>query len=159
MSFHTASFGPPVVSIETENNSAIISMKGPTRYQPNHEKPEVDMAALYPQMMYNLSIHNTRRGKMVSSMSHPNTVPRRNKTKRYWARTICFIAMFQCLRQSHVIVNSNLYKHALMEYDTEYCFSARSKFLSMPIQCQSSAWHCVTTPAGRTLRSLDGVQH
>lgn len=64
---HTASFGPPVVSIEIENNSAIITMKGPTRYQPNHEKPEVHMATLYPQMMYNLSIHNTRRSKMVST--------------------------------------------------------------------------------------------
>lgn len=37
-----------------------------------------------------------------------------------------------------------------MEYDTEYCFSAKTKFLSMPVQCQSSEWHCVTTPPGTT---------
>lgn len=56
--------------------------------------------------------------------------------------------------QSNIIVNSNLYKHALMEYATEYCFAARSKFLSMPIECQSSVWHCITTPAGKTFGSL-----
>lgn len=74
LSFHTASFGAPVLSIKIENNSAIITMKGPIRYQPNHEKPEIHMATLYPQMMYNLSIYNTRRSKVVSSISRPNKV-------------------------------------------------------------------------------------
>lgn len=105
------SFGPPLFSVEIENSNALITLKGPIRYQPNHEKPVVHMATLYPQMMYNLSIHNTRRSKM-----------------------------------SHIIVNSDLYKYKLMEYDTEYCFSAKTKFLSMPVQCESSAWHCITTP-------------
>lgn len=45
---------------------------------------------------------------------------------------------------------SGPYKYRLMEYDTEYCFSAQAKFLSMPVQCQSSAWQCITTPPGRT---------
>lgn len=35
-----------------------------------------------------------------------------------------------------------------MEYDTEYCFSATTKFLSMPVQCRSSPPYCITTPAG-----------
>ena len=37
-----------------------------------------------------------------------------------------------------------------MDYNTEYCFSAKAKFLSMPVQCHSSAWHCITTPQGTT---------
>lgn len=116
------SFGPPLVSIEVEDSSAIITLKGPLRYQPNHEKPEVNMASLYPQMMYNLSIHNTHRNKM-----------------------------------SHIIVTSDLYKHKLMEYDTEYCFSAKTKFLSMPIQCQSSAWHCISTPPDPIIVQLQRI--
>lgn len=128
-----------------ENSSALITLKGPIRYQPNHEKPVFHMATLYPQMMYNLSIHNTRRGKMVGSKSH---VPMKFHDVN---AQICF-------PQSHIIVNSDLYKYKLMEYDTEYCFSAKTKFLSMPVQCESSAWQCITTPPGRTLGSFRGLR-
>uniref|UniRef100_A0A3Q3X3Y4 Interleukin 20 receptor, alpha n=1 Tax=Mola mola TaxID=94237 RepID=A0A3Q3X3Y4_MOLML len=57
------SFGPPLVSIEIENNSAIITLKGPMRYLPNNHTSVVSMATLYPHMMYNLSIHNTYRDR------------------------------------------------------------------------------------------------
>lgn len=61
-----ASFGPPLVSVDIEDNSAIITLKGPMRYQPNNHTPAVSMATFYPHMAYNLSIHNTHRGQMVS---------------------------------------------------------------------------------------------
>lgn len=61
-----ASFGPPLVSVDIENNSAIIKLKGPMRYQPDNHTPAVSMATLYPQMMYNLSIRNSHRSKPVS---------------------------------------------------------------------------------------------
>lgn len=105
------SFGPPMVSVEIEDNNAIITLKGPMRYQPNNDTPVVSMATLYPQMMYNLSINNSGRGQT-----------------------------------SHFPVDSSPYIYRLMDYDTEYCFSAKAKFLSMPIQCQSSALHCIRTP-------------
>lgn len=93
-SFYPASFGPPVVSIEIENNSAIVTMKGPIRYQPNHEEPVVHMANLYPQMMYNLSIHNTHRNQMVSAMSQPITVQWHGKTK---PKILGQNNLFQCM--------------------------------------------------------------
>lgn len=62
----TATFGPPLLSVALENSSAIITLRGPMRYQPNNHTPLVSMAMLYPHMMYNLSIENTRRNKTVS---------------------------------------------------------------------------------------------
>ncbi|XP_068198965.1 interleukin-20 receptor subunit alpha [Antennarius striatus] len=105
-------FGPPLVFVEMEDNSATITLTGPMRYQSNPYAPVVSMATLYPQMMYNLSVHNKGRGKM-----------------------------------NHFTVMSRQYKYRLLEYNTEYCFSAKAKFLSLPIQCQSSEWECITTPA------------
>ncbi|KAI3364411.1 hypothetical protein L3Q82_011198, partial [Scortum barcoo] len=116
------SFGPPLVSVDTEDNCAIVTLKGPMRYQPNNNTPAVSMATLYPQMSYNLSIHNTRRG-----------------------------------RTSHVPLITSPYKYRLMEYDTEYCFSAKARFLSMPVQCQSSVWHCITTPPDPVIGQLQRV--
>ncbi|XP_040920741.1 interleukin-20 receptor subunit alpha [Toxotes jaculatrix] len=104
-------FGPPLVTVEIEGNDAVITLTGPMRYQPDNHTPVVSLATVYPQMTYNLSIHNARRGQ-----TH------------------------------HIPVVSGLYKHQLMDYETEYCFSAKTRFLSMPVQCQSSAWHCITTP-------------
>ncbi|XP_036942161.1 interleukin-20 receptor subunit alpha [Acanthopagrus latus] len=115
-------FGPPLVSIEIENNSAVITLKGPMRYQPNNHTPVVSMATLYPHMRYILSIHNTHRGQM-----------------------------------SHFPVVSSPYKYRLMDYNTEYCFSAKAKFLSMPVQCHSSAWHCITTPQDPVIDQLKRV--
>ncbi|KAM9339207.1 interleukin-20 receptor subunit alpha [Symphorus nematophorus] len=115
------SFGPPLVSVEIGNNSAIITLKGPMRHEPNHRTPVVSMATLYPQMMYNLSMHNTRSGQM-----------------------------------SHFTVSSSQNKYHL-EYKTEYCFSAKTKFLSMPVECQPSAWQCITTPPDPLIGQLQRI--
>lgn len=116
------SFGPPLVSVEINDNSAIITLKGPMRHRPNNQTPLVSMATLYPHMMYNLSINNTRSGKT-----------------------------------SYFPVVSSPYIHRLMEYNTEYCFSAKTKFLSMPIHCHSSAWQCTTTPKDPLIGQLQKV--
>ncbi|TNM95060.1 interleukin-20 receptor subunit alpha [Takifugu flavidus] len=115
-------FGPPLVTIEIENNSAIITIKGPMRYQPKNHMAVVSMATLYPQMLYNLSVKNTYHGET-----------------------------------SHFRLSSGLYKHLLSDYNTEYCFSVKAKFLVMPIQCQSSEWQCITTPQDPLVIQLQWV--
>lgn len=115
-------FGPPLISVEIESNSATVTLEGPMRYQPNNHTPGVSMATLYPQMMYNLSIHNKYRDQM-----------------------------------SHFLMISSPYKYKLMEYNTEYCFSAKTKFLSLPVHCGSSAWHCITTPPDPLIDHLKWV--
>ncbi|XP_041830941.1 interleukin-20 receptor subunit alpha [Melanotaenia boesemani] len=112
-------FGPPWVSLEIVNNSAIITLTGPMRYPPNNHTKEVSMAEVYPQMRYNLSIYNTHRDQM-----------------------------------HHIPVATNWYKYHLQDYNTEYCFSAKSKFLSLPVECQASAWHCITTPQDPMIEQL-----
>ncbi|XP_019947120.2 interleukin-20 receptor subunit alpha [Paralichthys olivaceus] len=102
--------GPPLVSVEIEGNKAIITLKGPMRYQPNNHTPVISMATIYSQMSYKLSIHNVQRNQTL-----------------------------------YFPVQSHLYKHQVM-HQTEYCFSAKTRLLSIPMQCQSSAWHCITTP-------------
>ncbi|XP_034436756.1 interleukin-20 receptor subunit alpha [Hippoglossus hippoglossus] len=104
------SLGPPMVSVETEGNNAIIALKGPMRYQPNNHTPVISMATIYPHMTYNLSIRNGHHG------------------------------------QTHYFpVLSRLFKHQV-KHQTEYCFSAKTRLVSIPMQCESSAWHCITTP-------------
>ncbi|XP_023286119.1 interleukin-20 receptor subunit alpha-like [Seriola lalandi dorsalis] len=105
------SFGPPLVTVEVEDNNAIITLKGPVRYQPNNHTPVIPMATLYPQMTYSLFIHNSHRDQ-----TH------------------------------HFPVVSSPYKYQRMAHETEYCFRAKASLVSMPILCQSSAWHCITTP-------------
>ncbi|XP_072218285.1 interleukin-20 receptor subunit alpha [Leuresthes tenuis] len=46
----------------------------------------------------------------------------------------------------HFPVATSLYKYRLLDYNTEYCFSAKSRFLAMPVHCEASSWHCITTP-------------
>ncbi|XP_039980577.1 interleukin-20 receptor subunit alpha [Xiphias gladius] len=116
------SFGPPLVSVEIEGNNAIITLKGPVRYQPNNQTPVGSMATLYPQMTYNLSVHNIRRGQI-----------------------------------DHFQVVSSPYKYPLMDHKTEYCFSAKTRFLSMPVQCLSSAWHCITSPQDPVIAQMQRV--
>ncbi|KAM9355191.1 interleukin-20 receptor subunit alpha [Pholidichthys leucotaenia] len=116
------SFGPPLVCVEIINNSIIITIKGPMRYQPNEHSSVVSMATLYPQMTYNLFVKNTHR----------------NQTDR-------------------IPLDTNTYKYQPKEYDTKYCFSAQSRFLSLPISCQSSAWHCITTPQDPVIVQLRSV--
>ncbi|KAM9840342.1 interleukin-20 receptor subunit alpha [Aulostomus maculatus] len=41
---------------------------------------------------------------------------------------------------------SSPYKYRLMEYNSEYCFSAKIKLPSMPVKSQQSEWYCITTP-------------
>ncbi|XP_054618561.1 interleukin-20 receptor subunit alpha [Dunckerocampus dactyliophorus] len=45
----------------------------------------------------------------------------------------------------HFPVTSSPYTYHLMDYDTEYCFSAKARFLSLPFQCRQSELHCLTT--------------
>lgn len=115
-------FGPPSISVDTEDSSAIITIMGPMRYQPNNQTTAVSMATLYGQMTYNISVHNTHSSLM-----------------------------------SYFQVTSSLYKYRLMDYDTKYCFSARTKFISMPIQCQPSEWHCITTPPDPLIAQMQRV--
>lgn len=69
MSTCLASFGPPVVSVEVKDSNAIITLKGPMRYQPD-DHTAISMATLYPQMTYSLFIQNTRRNQIVSRNSY-----------------------------------------------------------------------------------------
>lgn len=115
-------FGPPLVSIEIENNSATITLKGPMRYMPKNHTLLPSMATLYPQMTYNLSIHNKYRNHM-----------------------------------HHIPVAASPYKYGQMEYNTEYCFSAQSRFISMPVECHASPWHCITTPQDPVIEQLKSV--
>ncbi|XP_053300575.1 interleukin-20 receptor subunit alpha [Pleuronectes platessa] len=104
------SLGPPLVSVETEGNNAIVALKGPMRYQPDNHTPVISMATIYPHMTYNLSVRNGHHG------------------------------------QTHYFtVVSHLYKHHV-KHQMEYCFSAKSRLVSIPMQCESSAWLCITTP-------------
>ncbi|XP_034554986.1 interleukin-20 receptor subunit alpha [Notolabrus celidotus] len=112
-------FGPPLVMVDMEDNNAIITIKGPMRYQPNNQTPAVSMASLYNQMTYNMSVHNIRSSLM-----------------------------------SHFPVVSSPYKYRLMEYNTKYCFSAKTRFLSMPVNCQPSEWLCITTPPDPVMAQL-----
>lgn len=114
--------GPPLLSVEIENNSATITMKGPMRYPSNNHTPALSMATLYPEMTYNLSVRNTRQ-------NHTHHFP----------------------------VVGSVYKYRLMKYNMEYCFSAQSKFPSMPIHCQSSAWLCITTSQDPVIEQLQSV--
>lgn len=116
------SFGPPLVSVEIENNSAIVTLMGPMRHLSKNQSSVLSMAAVYPQMTYNLSIKNTYRNQV-----------------------------------HHVLVLASPYRYQLSDYNTQYCFSAQSRFLSMPIQCQPSVWHCVTTPQDPLILQLQKV--
>ncbi|MEQ2301419.1 hypothetical protein AMECASPLE_035701, partial [Ameca splendens] len=115
-------FGPPLVSVEIENNSAIVTLKGPMRYSPNNHTPPLSMKAIYSRMSYNLSIYNIYRNQM-----------------------------------HHFPVETNTYKYQLLDYNTEYCFFAKSRFLSIPVQCTSSAWHCIITPQDPVIKQLQRV--
>lgn len=116
------SFGPPLVSVELEENNAIITLKGPMRYLPNNHTKAVSMATVYPQMIYNLSIYNTGQGQ-----TH------------------------------HFPVVSSSYKYRLMDYNTKYCFSAKTRFVSMPAICQPSGWQCIMTPEDPLIGQLRWV--
>lgn len=115
-------FGPPLVSVEIEDNTASITMKGPMRYLPNNQTPAVPMATIYPQMTYNLSVLNT----------HSDQI-------------------------RHFSVAHQKYTHHGLDYSTEYCFSARVRFLAMPSRCLPSAWHCITTPEDPVIAQLKRI--
>lgn len=56
-------------------------------------------------------------------------------------------------------MDSNPYRYSLREHNTKYCFSATARLHFMPVQCQSSVWHCITSPQGTknmVTRQLDG---
>ncbi|XP_046878011.1 interleukin-20 receptor subunit alpha isoform X2 [Hypomesus transpacificus] len=66
-------------------------------------------------------------------------------------------------RTRHFLLSlqSLFYEYPLLEYDKEYCFSAKADFLSLPLVCLASEWHCIHTPpdpvVGQMLRVLLGV--
>ncbi|KAM8826124.1 interleukin-20 receptor subunit alpha isoform 2-T2 [Synchiropus picturatus] len=115
-------FGPPSITVELQNNSAVITLKGPMRYQPNNDTDLVPMASLYPRMKYELSINN----------------PHQNKND-----------VFHAVSSPH--------KYQQMEANTKLCFSAKASFLSLPVVCQASTWHCVTTPPDPAMELLKMV--
>ncbi|XP_061668909.1 interleukin-20 receptor subunit alpha [Syngnathoides biaculeatus] len=45
----------------------------------------------------------------------------------------------------HFPVSSSQYKYRLMDYDSEYCFSAKAKLLSLHSYCHQSERHCIKT--------------
>ncbi|XP_061609019.1 interleukin-20 receptor subunit alpha [Phyllopteryx taeniolatus] len=45
----------------------------------------------------------------------------------------------------HFPVTFSPYKYRLMDYDTEYCFSAKTRLLSLHFHCHQSERHCITT--------------
>ncbi|XP_038149223.1 interleukin-20 receptor subunit alpha [Cyprinodon tularosa] len=57
----------------------------------------------------------------------------------------------------HFPLDTSQYKYQLLEYNTEYCFFAKSRFLSIPMQCKSSAWHCIITPQDPVIKQLQQV--
>ncbi|CAL8313925.1 unnamed protein product [Lota lota] len=57
----------------------------------------------------------------------------------------------------HIPLSSSPYVYRLMDYDTEYCFSAQARFIAMPIECQPSAWHCINTPQDPVIGQLRSV--
>lgn len=57
-------FGPPHVSVEVDDKYAIVTVEGPMKYLPHNKTLQVSMATLFPEMIYNLSINNTRSGRI-----------------------------------------------------------------------------------------------
>lgn len=57
-------FGPPRVSVEVDDKYVTVTVEGPMKYLPYNKTPQVSMATLFPEMMYNLSINNTRSGEI-----------------------------------------------------------------------------------------------
>ncbi|XP_027896493.1 interleukin-20 receptor subunit alpha [Xiphophorus couchianus] len=57
--------GPPLVSVEIENNSAVVTINGPVRYSPNNHTPALTMKTIYHRMSYNLSIFSTHRNQVL----------------------------------------------------------------------------------------------
>ncbi|XP_043962281.1 interleukin-20 receptor subunit alpha [Gambusia affinis] len=58
-------FGPPLVSVEIENNSAVVTLSGPVRYSLNNHTPALNMKTIYHRMSYNLSIFSTHRNEVL----------------------------------------------------------------------------------------------
>nr|XP_061806430.1 interleukin-20 receptor subunit alpha-like [Nerophis lumbriciformis] len=103
-------FGQPEITLEVKENTAIVHLTAPVRYQPDERAPPISMATLYPQMTFNLSVQDTRQDQV-----------------------------------HHFTVTTNVYKYRLRSYDTDYCFSAKVRFLYHRYQCNQSEKHCITT--------------
>lgn len=77
------------MSIEVENNNAIVTVKGPMRYQAYFQMPAISMATVYPHMIYCLSINNTYRNKTVSIL-HKSGQAVMFASKPDLVRPLCF---------------------------------------------------------------------
>uniref|UniRef100_A0A8C7ZJV3 Fibronectin type-III domain-containing protein n=1 Tax=Oryzias sinensis TaxID=183150 RepID=A0A8C7ZJV3_9TELE len=52
------------------------------------------------------------------------------------------------VHNTHLDQMVSFFKYRLLSYNTKYCFSAQSRLVFMPIECQRSAWFCITTAQG-----------
>uniref|UniRef100_A0A8C6K6R5 Interleukin 10 receptor, alpha n=1 Tax=Nothobranchius furzeri TaxID=105023 RepID=A0A8C6K6R5_NOTFU len=57
-------------------------------------------------------------------------------------------------KMHHIPVSASPYKYQLMAYNTKYCFSAKSRFVSIEMRSESSPWHCLTTPKDPVIEQL-----
>ncbi|XP_023808980.1 interleukin-20 receptor subunit alpha [Oryzias latipes] len=57
----------------------------------------------------------------------------------------------------HYVLQKGFFKYRLLSYNTKYCFSAQSRLLFMPIECQRSAWYCITTAQDPLIEQLQRV--
>lgn len=59
-------FGPPIVKVMLKERKMTIKVKGPMRWKADNRTKEQSLAKYYPQMMYNVSIHNSKTKKTMS---------------------------------------------------------------------------------------------
>lgn len=90
-------FGPPHLSVEVDDKYAIVTIEGPMKYLPNNKTPQVSMATVYPQMIYNLSIHNIHSGKIRHFMLHGNQYKYRTMDP---GTEVCFSATTKLMDRS-----------------------------------------------------------
>ncbi|XP_035276624.1 interleukin-20 receptor subunit alpha [Anguilla anguilla] len=67
-------FGPPIVKVTVAERKLIVKLKGPMRWKIGNSTKEQSLAKYYPQMMYNVSIHNNNTKKKMIFLLHNNSL-------------------------------------------------------------------------------------
>ncbi|KAJ8270746.1 hypothetical protein GJAV_G00118760 [Gymnothorax javanicus] len=67
-------FGPPIVKVMLKERKMTIKLKGPMRWKADNRTKEQSLAKYYPQMMYNVSIHNSKTKKTMSFLLQNNSM-------------------------------------------------------------------------------------
>ncbi|KAJ8275100.1 hypothetical protein COCON_G00097250 [Conger conger] len=67
-------FGPPIVKVTVNERKLIIKLKGPMRWKIGNRSKEYSLAKYYPQMMYNVSIHNSMTKKTIIFLLQNNSI-------------------------------------------------------------------------------------